>query len=338
LVVFLFASYLLGHFIFLIGSWLLDGHVYDPIRRATDKQQIKRLANGGKCSWKFTRLFAACLIKKDADHAVGRAERIKEYYLNPLKASSAVNAFQWSKARLTLEKPQALETVQRFEADSKFFRSLLIVLSVLIVWASVQNHLMIVPLVALSVLAFWRYVEQRLKATSQAYWHVITLESQLKGGYRAPSPIARNGPSHAGGVVYRPGADQIEFLLVQAKNSADVWVLPKGHVEPEEPRRETAVREVREETGVWARVEAKLGPVSFEVNGGVIGVQFYLMEALSEGKPREEREVVWLSLASARDRAKHRETKDLLTAAEQECNVIRLRRSSKPANKFGKLA
>lgn len=317
-VVFLFASYLVGHFIFLIGSWVLDDYVYDPIRTATEKEQIIRLANGGRRSWKLSRLLAALLIRRDADTAVARAVEIQHHYLDPLRASSAINAFQWSKARLMLEKPQALEAVQRFEADSKFFRSLLIVLCVVLVWATIQSRLLIAPLGLLLILAFWRYVEQRLKATSQAYRHVITLESQLQGGYRAPSTVAGNGPSHGGGVVYRRRAGQIEFLLVQATNSKDDWVLPKGHVEPDERMRETAVREVREETGVWARVEAKLERIPLEVNGNVISVQFYLMEALAQGKPGEGRDSVWLSLANAHDRATHRETKDLLMAAEQK--------------------
>lgn len=325
-VVFLFASYLLGHFVFLLGSWVLDDQIYDPIRTATDNAKIKRLADGKRFAWKLTRLFAAWLIKKNADAAVGQALRIKNHYLGPLEACSAINAFQWSKARLMLEKPEALETVHRFEADSKFFRSLLIVLCVLIPWALIQGRLAIALIgTGLLVLAFWRYVEQRLKATNQAYWYVITLESQREGGYRPP-PRAPP-PTHAGGVVYREGADQIEYLLVQAKDSAEKWVLPKGHIEPEEKMQETAVREVREETGVWARVEADLKRVSFPVNGVMINVQFYLMEALANGKGSEGREPAWLPLSQALDRATNRESKDLLRSAERERKVIRSKHS-----------
>src|ERR687890_103800 len=45
LVVFLFASYLVGHFVFLLGAFL-DEWVYDPLRRATTLGQIGRLAQG----------------------------------------------------------------------------------------------------------------------------------------------------------------------------------------------------------------------------------------------------------------------------------------------------
>jgi hypothetical protein len=43
--VFLFASYLLGHFAFLFGA-ILDDLVYDPIRKWTDWGQISYLAKG----------------------------------------------------------------------------------------------------------------------------------------------------------------------------------------------------------------------------------------------------------------------------------------------------
>jgi 8-oxo-dGTP pyrophosphatase MutT (NUDIX family) len=321
-IIFLFSSYLLGHFIFLLGSWLLDDHLYDPIRKATHKEQIKRLANGKQLSWRLTRMLAVWLVKTDADNAVSQAVRLKEHYLDPLNASSAINAFQWCKAKLTLEHPEAMSTVQRFEADSKFFRSLLIVLCVLILLGLVESRPVITLVsVALLVLAFWRYVDQRVKATSQAYWYLITLEGQREGGYRQPPPDQAHRPSHAGGVVYRRDADQVEYLLVQGKNSAQEWVLPKGHIDPGERMQETAVREVREETGVWARVEGELKPVSFVVNGATVEIQFYLMEELAKGKPSETRKHTWQPLDKALGRATHPESKDLLRLAEQKRNA-----------------
>ncbi len=42
-----------------------------------------------------------------------------------------------------------------------------------------------------------------------------------------------------------------------------LWSLPKGHVEPGETERETAVREVHEETGILGEVVGKLGTIDF---------------------------------------------------------------------------
>lgn len=317
---FLFSSYLLGHFIFLLGSLLLDDHVYDRIRKATYEEQVKRLTKGEKLSSVLFRWLAVCLIKKDADRAVSQAVRIKEHYLDPLKASSAINAFQWCKARLTLEHPEAIATVHRFEADSKFFRSLLIVLCVLIPWSLLKER----PVIALSgiplfLLAFMRYVDQRMKATNQAYWYIITLEGSSDGWFRQPSQAQADGPSHAGGVVFRQVNNQVEYLLVQAKKAPNEWVLPKGHIEPGEQIKETAVREVREETGVWARIKEELNGVSYTVNGNPIKVQFYLMEAVEEGKPSDHRrEHEWLQLDKALVQATHKGSQELIRLAEQK--------------------
>ena len=42
-----------------------------------------------------------------------------------------------------------------------------------------------------------------------------------------------------------------------------VWILPKGHVEEGERMEETALREVREETGLEAEIIDRLGDVTY---------------------------------------------------------------------------
>lgn len=311
---FLISSYLLGHFIFLLGSLLLDDLVYDPLRNATYKGQIKRLAEGGKLSAICWRWLAVPLIKDAADAAVRQAVKIKEHYLDPSKASSAINAFQWCKARLTFDHEAAIARVERFEADSKFFRSLVVLLLVLIPWASAKDWRVLLPGVVFLILAFWRYVEQRVKATNQAYWYIITLESQRADGYRYKS---QSGPSHAGGVVTRKDSNVLRYLLVQASQSPHEWVLPKGHIEAGEAMRETAVREVVEETGVWASVRSDLKRVSFSANGESVDVQFYLMDALEERRRKEPRQHAWLTIDKALAQASHPETLKLLRLAQE---------------------
>ncbi len=220
---------------------------------------------------------------------------------------------------LALEHPEALATIQRFEADSKFFRSLLVVLCVIFPWGLIENRywatLVSVPVL---VLAFWRYVDQRLKATNLAYWYIIALESQRKDGFRQEPQVQADGISHAGGVVFRQKGGQVEYLLVRAQKAPQEWVLPKGHIEPGERMQETAVREVREETGVWASIKSELKDTSFTVAGECVRVQFYLMEALEEGKPSDNKRAhTWLPLNEALQQATHDETRDLVRLAEQ---------------------
>src|SRR4029079_9666302 len=106
-------------------------------------------------------------------------------------------------------------------------------------------------------------------------------------------------------------------LLVEAKRNPHEWVLPKGHIEAGEHPRETAVREGREETGVWARITSELSIVAYAVKGEEVRSLFYLMEACDDGwwqgRPTDRgRRHEWLSLAAAVRKATHDSTKELL--------------------------
>lgn len=67
----------------------------------------------------------------------------------------------------------------------------------------------------------------------------------------------------AGGVIFRRNANkEIEILLIQDARSR--WTIPKGHIEEGESAKETAEREIREETGLQEmRVLNWLGKINF---------------------------------------------------------------------------
>jgi 8-oxo-dGTP pyrophosphatase MutT (NUDIX family) len=317
--VFLFSSYLFGHLVFLIGSWLDE--FYDWARHYTLNTQITRLARRGHLLPWLARALVWLVFKRESNLAVDRAAKIKQQALGPLQAKNAINTFQWSKALLNVESPASLAVVQRFEADSKFFRCFTVVLLFLLLAWRWQHQwpLAGIPIVlALLLLALWRYMEQRHKATNQAYWSVITLAA--RDGKVAPVKTASEprNPSHAGGVVFRQRGRTIEYLLVEATNDPTQWVLPKGHVEEGEQPGETAVREVHEETGVWARIVDDLGAAAWTVDGAAVTARFLLMQAVGRGRRKDkEREHIWLPLQGAIARASHIETRELLQAAEQ---------------------
>lgn len=317
--VFLFSSYLLGHFIFLLGSFLMDDHVYDRIRQATASAQIKRLAKGKRRAWWPTRRLANWLVSEQSDAAVDRATRIKQHYVSALGAAQAINTFQWCKARLALSEHQdANATVLRYEADSKFFRSFAVVLCVVAIWAAWKTRFaMVCVAIVLLLLSTWRFIDQRSKATNQAYWYVITLEAEnvSNTAYRQPRENPP-GPSHAGGVVYRYKAGEVLFLLIQATINSTEWILPKGHIELEESMKETAVREVVEETGIWARVEVPLDEATFQTGEHPMTVKFYLMQRSGVGKKTESRDIQWLSFDDARLLLRT-ESQHLLDAAQR---------------------
>jgi 8-oxo-dGTP pyrophosphatase MutT (NUDIX family) len=338
-IVFLFASYLLGHFAYLVGG-TLDDWLYDPLRKATYWGQIDRLAKSKSLSHPVWRALAESklLFDQSADRAVIQVARIKARTLRGLAAQNAINAYQWSKARLSKEHPEGLVAVQRFEADSKFFRSFVVVLAVLAAIYAVQREWTLALVCAGFLLpALWRYMDQRLKSTQQAYWFIIMLE-----GMKAAAPADGTSPdsdrlTHAGGVVFRQRDGIVEYLMVQASKNRDEWVLPKGRIEPGESPKETAVREVKEESGHWARVLQWVDDAKFGANSDTSQVRFYLMEAVEDteraGKnpwPQENRGRAWMTLEEARKRAKYSETQSLLDKAERVQNDIEAAMTKKP--------
>ena len=76
----------------------------------------------------------------------------------------------------------------------------------------------------------------------------------------SPFPVVRQVSS--GGVVYRRAAGGAEVAIVRVGPKRR-WQLPKGIVEEGEHPEETAVREVREEAGVDARVAAPLDTIEY---------------------------------------------------------------------------
>ena len=66
--------------------------------------------------------------------------------------------------------------------------------------------------------------------------------------------------SCGGEVIFR---GKVLLLYKNYKNKYEGWVLPKGTVEKGEEHDETALREVKEETGVSASIIKYVGTVSY---------------------------------------------------------------------------
>jgi len=114
-----------------------------------------------------------------------------------------------------------------------------------------------------------------------------------------------------------------KYLVVTASKNPTQWVLPKGHIEPGERPNETAVREVQEETGVWARVRKDLSSIEFVTDDETVQVQFYLMEWLADDKPRDDgRTCEWVSLEVAQKRVPE-ESNPVLDLADAERRTLK---------------
>jgi 8-oxo-dGTP pyrophosphatase MutT (NUDIX family) len=113
----------------------------------------------------------------------------------------------------------------------------------------------------------------------------------------------------AGGVVFRLRVDDgFEVALIRTHEGR--WQLPKGWVEDGESKEDTARREVREETGIEAKVIGPLGDIEYWYNSTYEPeparvhkfVHFYLLEYVAGSTEDHDHEVLearWVDIADA---------------------------------------
>lgn len=126
----------------------------------------------------------------------------------------------------------------------------------------------------------------------------------------------------AGGVVVRRMRGRAYIAAVRVKGGS-LLALPKGHIDPGETGAETALREVREETGVEARFEQKLGDIRYwytrEGKRVLKVVSFFLLRYRSGSLENYQRDEVdgaeWLPLAEAPKRLAYRGERQMAAAA-----------------------
>ncbi|MCL4456824.1 MAG: NUDIX hydrolase [Nitrospirae bacterium] len=66
----------------------------------------------------------------------------------------------------------------------------------------------------------------------------------------------------AGGVIFKKETNTLEVALIAMKNKT-VWTLPKGIIDKGERPEESAVREIKEETGLTGKIIDTIGDKSY---------------------------------------------------------------------------
>jgi 8-oxo-dGTP pyrophosphatase MutT (NUDIX family) len=155
----------------------------------------------------------------------------------------------------------------------------------------------------------------------------------------------------AGGVVVRPAPEGWHVAVIQPQaesvasrksdkkgQSKPVFALPKGLLDPGEKPAETAVREVKEETGLNAKILKKLADIKYvyvrswgDKQRVFKIVTFYLLlyesgtiDDLSKEMRIEVKQAQWIPIEEAEQKLAYRGERDVLRMAQEELKSLKL--------------
>jgi 8-oxo-dGTP diphosphatase len=130
----------------------------------------------------------------------------------------------------------------------------------------------------------------------------------------------------SGGVIFRRHGNDFEVALISVKGGKN-WCLPKGLVDRGETPEVTAVREVKEESGLLGRIVDSLGEITYwyYIQGENAKcrktVHFFLMEYESGSTSQHDFEVdgaEWLPIDAAIERISFKGDREILERARKK--------------------
>lgn len=130
-----------------------------------------------------------------------------------------------------------------------------------------------------------------------------------------------------GAIIFYKTKQNTKVLLVK-NNSGRYWGFPKGHIEEGENEQETAIREIKEETGLDVTIFDNFREISEYCPFGKIRkrVVFFLAQAFTDNVKIQEEEIdsyIWVDLQQARKICVYDNDLRIIDKAETAIHLMR---------------
>ncbi len=130
-----------------------------------------------------------------------------------------------------------------------------------------------------------------------------------------------------GAIIFYKTRQNTKILLVK-NNNGRYWSFPKGHIEDGENERQTAVREIKEETGLDVTLFDNFREISEYCPFGKIRkrVVFFLARAFTDNVKIQEEEIdsyIWVDLQQARKMCSYENDLRIIDKAETAIHLMR---------------
>lgn len=134
-----------------------------------------------------------------------------------------------------------------------------------------------------------------------------------------------NFEKSCGAVIYRGKDENLEFLSISHRNDGH-WGFPKGHVEKGENEKETAIREIYEETGLQVNlIDGLRISVEYSPKEGVMKeVVFFLAKTQDQSvhiQLDEVKDYKWASFQHTKQIISYESSKEVLDQAYEFINT-----------------
>ena len=129
-----------------------------------------------------------------------------------------------------------------------------------------------------------------------------------------------------GAVVYHKNSSNDVRILLVKNHNGKCWTFPKGHVEANETEQQTALREIKEETGLDVKIEPDFRQTSIYRPFGKIKkkVVFFLAQADESTVNMQQSEIdyyIWVTIPDALKMCSHENDMKILYEAQKRLCV-----------------